>query len=212
MSRRVAILGISLESNRFAPVFGRQDFEEVFYGEGERLERALSNPGFFAFGERMSALREWEAVPILVAIGGAGGPMDHGFFEECLGKIEARLAAAAPVDGVYLYAHGAGLTTRDDDFDGTYFARVREIVGPDVPMIAVLDLHGIGDREMVNAADILIAYRTNPHVDQPERAREAADLMHEMWDGMRPQAAWQHVPMMAPSVTLGTSPTNLTAI
>ena len=59
MPRRVAVLGISLESNRFAPVFHRKDFEEVFHGEGERLERALSNRGFFAFGERMPELCEW---------------------------------------------------------------------------------------------------------------------------------------------------------
>ena len=152
----------------------------------------------------MSELADWEAVPILVAVGGAGGPMDHDFFEDCLARIEAGLEKAAPVDGVYLNAHGAGLTTRDDDLDGTCFSRIRAVVGPDVPIVAVLDLHGMITQRMVDAADILVAYRTNPHVDQPARSREAAELMFELWNGMRPRVAWHHVPMMAPSVTLGT--------
>jgi len=202
--KRIAVLGISLESNRFAPVFGEEDFQEVFYGEGERLGRALGRPEVFAFGERMSELRDWQLLPVLVAIGGAGGPMDHAFFESCIQRIERELIALQPIDGVYLYAHGGGLTTQTDDLDGWYFRRVRQIVGPEVPIVAVLDLHGLITTTMVDAADVLIAYRTNPHLDQPARSREAAELMNEMFEGMTPQVAWHHVPMMAPAVALGT--------
>jgi len=202
--KHIAVLGISLESNRFAPVFREENFHEVFYGEGERLNRALRRPEVFAFGERMSELRDWQPLPVLLAIGGAGGPMDHAFFESCIQRIEHELIALQPIDGVYLYAHGGGLTTQTDDLDGWYFQRVRETVGPDVPIVAVLDLHGMITTAMVEAADVLVAYRTNPHVDQPARSREAAELMNEMFEGMAPRVAWQHVPMMAPAVALGT--------
>jgi len=203
-TKRIAVLGISLESNRFAPVFGEKDFREVFHAEGDRLRRALRRPEVFAFGERMSELRNWELLPVLVAIGGAGGPMDHGFFETCVDRIEQALGALQPVDGVYLYAHGGGLTTETDDLDGAYFRRVRAVVGSQVPIVAVLDLHGLITDAMVEAADVLVAYRTNPHVDQPARSREAAELMDELLEGMTPRVAWHDVPMMAPAVALGT--------
>ena len=76
------------------------------------------------------------------------------------------------------------------------------IVGPDVPILATLDLHTNISREMSDRADVLIAYLTNPHVDQRERAGEAARAMDEMFKGMKPQTAFVKVPIAAPSVVL----------
>jgi microcystin degradation protein MlrC len=33
---------------------------------------------------------------------------------------------------------------------------------------------------MVESLDVVVAYRTDPHVDQPERGGEAAVLLHEL--------------------------------
>ena len=69
------------------------------------------------------------------------GPVEHAFFVELLDTIGRRLRAALPVDAVYICSHGAGLTTEEDDPDGVLFEMVREIVGPEVPIAATLDLH-----------------------------------------------------------------------
>jgi microcystin degradation protein MlrC len=106
-----------------------------------------------------------------------------------------------PLDGVYLSEHGAASATGDDDPDATVFALVRMIVGPDVPVIATLDLHGNVTKEMVGWTDALVAYRENPHVDMAERGEEAASIMRRMLGGMRTAKGFAKLPMIPPSVT-----------
>ena len=110
-----------------------------------------------------------------------------------------------PVDAVYICSHGAALTTEEDDPDGVLFAKVREIVGPDVPIAATLDLHANVSERMVRSLDAFIGYRTNPHLDMRERGAEAAAAIREMLAGLRPQAAFIRLPIVPPTVTLLTA-------
>ena len=82
-------------------------------------------------------------------------------------------------------------------------ARIRDVVGPDVLIISTLDLHGnISDR-MVEACDLIVGYRTNPHVDQIERGEEAAfSLRRILASGERPRVAHIKLPLVPASVTL----------
>lgn len=118
--------------------------------------------------------------------------------------IASRLRAALPVDGVFLSLHGAAIGTGEVDPDGVILERVRELVGPDVPVIATLDLHANVSRRMVDAASVLVAYRTNPHVDMHERGEESARLMREMLAGTKAAAGFVKLPMIPPSVTQNT--------
>jgi microcystin degradation protein MlrC len=114
------------------------------------------------------------------------------------------LRAAMPVDAVYVPNHGASSAEGEDDTEGVMMRALRDIVGPDVPIIATHDLHCNVSPATVQALDALIAYRTNPHVDQRERAAEAADLLHEMFAGTKMATATIRLPLTPPSVTLGT--------
>jgi len=71
--------------------------------------------------------------------------------------------------------------------------------------VATLDLHANISGTMVEQADVLISYITNPHVDQHQRAQEAARVMAEMFEGMKPQAAFIRLPIVAPTVTMLTA-------
>lgn len=89
----------------------------------------------------MKAAGPWQPVPLRMAVAQPGGPVDQGYFDELVADIEARLRAAAPLDAVFISSHGAALTTQCDDPDGLLFARIRAVVGPDMPIVAVFDLH-----------------------------------------------------------------------
>jgi microcystin degradation protein MlrC len=153
----------------------------------------------------MDARGPWEPVPILVGLVEAGGPLDHRFFAAVLEDMRRRLAAAGPLDAVYISNHGAMITTENTDPDGEIFCAVRAIVGPEMPVVATLDLHGNVSERMVDCADIVVAYQTNPHVDMLERGGDAAALLHEMWAGMRPEVAFVRMPLVPPTVTLLTA-------
>jgi microcystin degradation protein MlrC len=210
-SPRVAILGFSIECNKFAPPATKADFLATTYLDGEAIlaeARAAAprmlgeTPGFVA---AMDGSGPWTPVGVTLAMAGPNGPVEHGFFVELLDTIRRRLAAAMPLDAVYICAHGAALTTAEDDPDGVLFEAVRAVVGPDVPVAATLDLHANVSERMVGALDAFIGYRTNPHLDMRERGIEAAAAIREMLAGLRPQRAFLRLPIVPPTVTLLTA-------
>jgi microcystin degradation protein MlrC len=209
--KRVALLGLMLESNSFAPVTGRDDFLKRLYVAGDEFRAELNRSEsripaeLLSFQTTMDGSLEWEPAPILMGLVEAGGPMDHAFFEEVLVEMRTRLQAAMPLDGVYICNHGAMITTEERDPDGVIFEMVREIVGPDVPVVATLDLHGNVSDRMVEAADVIIAYQTNPHVDMVARGQDAARALNEMFHGLRPGAAIVRLPVTPPTVSLLTA-------
>lgn len=209
--RRIAILGFSLETNRFAPACGATEFKQrgLYYGdeitEHARREAPVIDSGICGFYKIMDVTGPWQPVPIAHASAHPNGPADQDFFDTFLQSVQIGLQDAGSLDGVYICEHGAGLATEDDDPDGTLFALARKKVGPDVPIIATLDLHANVSETMLANADMLISYRTNPHVDAFERGEEAARAMLEIFDGVTPTMASIRLPLVAPTVTLLTA-------
>jgi microcystin degradation protein MlrC len=207
----VALLGFSIECNKFAPVATKAHFVARTYLGGDAIvEDARSptprmlpeTPGFI---EAMDASGAWTPVGVVLAMTEPNGPVEHAFFVELLDTIERRFRATLPVDAVYICSHGAALTTEEDDPDGVLFAKVREIVGPDVPIAVTLDLHANVSERMVDSVDAFIGYRTNPHLDMRERGAEAAAAIREMLAGVKPRRALIRLPIVPPTVTLLTA-------
>lgn len=209
-SRRVALLGLLLESNHFAPVTTQDDFLNRVYLAGDEILHELNRPDsrlpaeVLGFRSALDSGCAWQPVPILIGQCESGGPMDHAFYRHTLEDMRQRLRAALPLDGVYIANHGAMTTTEQRDPDGEIFAMVRETVGAQVPIVATLDLHGNVSQQMVDHADVIIAYKTNPHIDMLARGAEAAHTLLELWGGMRPHTSWVRLPLAPPTVSLRT--------
>jgi len=208
---RIAVLGFSIECNKFAPPATRAHFEARTYLQGEAiLEEARrptptmlpETPGFVA---AMDAAGPWTPIGIVLAITEPNGPVEHVFFEELLDTITRGLKAALPLDGVYFCAHGAAITTEEDDPEGALFERIRDIVGPDVPVVATFDLHANVSDRMVDKIDAFIGYRTNPHLDMRERGQEAAAALRELLAGTKTERVRLRLPIVPPTVTLLTA-------
>ncbi len=209
---RVALLGMILESNRFAKPAGRADFESLTWLESDALmtEARGSTPSlateFAAFVAAMDATGPWQAVPCLLAASHPAGPVEREVFEAVIARNTELLRDAGPLNAVYICNHGAMVAEHEDDPDGALIARVREIVGPDTRIVVTLDLHGNISPRMVSESDLIVGYRTNPHVDMRERGEEAAFSLRCMLAGMaRPQAVLIKPPIAPASVTLLTA-------
>src|SRR5271170_245087 len=207
-SPRVAILGFSIECNKFAPVATRAHFG-YFIGEALVAEARLPAPRMLGeipgFVAAMDAAGAWEPVGIAFAAAEPNGPVDHAFFVEVIAAIEQGLTTALPLDAVYICEHGAAVTTEEDDPDGIVFASVRRIVGPDVPIAATLDLHANVSDRMVALIDAFIGYRTNPHLDMRERGAEAAGALLELLAGVKTERVRLRLPIVPPTVTMLTA-------
>ena len=73
----------------------------------------------------------------------------------------------------------AALAEGTDDPEGDMIHAVRDTVGPDVPVIATLDLHAHVTDEMVQYADALLGWETYPHSDQYPTGVRATRLLLE---------------------------------
>ena len=199
-----------LESNGRSPVATREEFEANFVGAGAALEADWKSQHprapvtLTGFVEAMNASGPWQPVPLFYAGVGASGPVEDGFFREVVREHEERLHASAPVDGVFLSLHGGAIGTAEDDPEGVLLERVRRIVGPSVPIVATLDLHANVSRRMVDNASVLVAYRTNPHVDMAERGAECARHLRELLAGTKATAGFVKLPFIPPSVAQNT--------
>ncbi|HTB43175.1 MAG TPA: M81 family metallopeptidase [Acetobacteraceae bacterium] len=207
MEPRIALLGFSIECNRFAPVATEADFSTRTLLSGQAmLDEARSAaprmlgelPGFVA---AMDAAGPWQPVPIVLAMAEPNGPVDQAFFDRLMAQWEAGLCAAGKLDGVYCVLHGAGLTTADHDPEGTLLALVRRIAGDSVPVVATYDLHANVSDADVALVDAFIGYRTNPHLDMRERGAEAAQTLHRLLSGTATHLARIRLPIVPPTVT-----------
>ena len=208
---RIALAGMSLESNAFAPVATEADFRARYRFEGDailaeaRRAHSVISTELAAFVRTLDATGSWEPVPAIVTDCPPWGPVDHDFFSATVEAITARLAAAAPLDAVYVANHGAMVSTGTPDPDGEMLARIRDAAGPGAAIVVTLDLHANISERMVEAADVIVGYQTNPHVDMLERGEEAAHTVRAMLAGMRPRGVLVRLPLTPPSITLLTA-------
>ena len=206
--KRVAILGFSIECNRFAPIATEPDFRTRTWFEGAAMlaearspaPRMLAElPGFVA---DMDQAGPWDPMPIMLAMAEPNGPVEHALFTRMMATWEAGLRAAGTLDGIYVVLHGAGLTTQDDDPEGTLLALVRTIVGPSVPVVASLDLHANVSAQDTALLDGFVGYRTNPHMDMRERGAESSILLRRLMAGESTHIASVRLPIVPPTVSM----------
>ncbi|MBL0122036.1 MAG: M81 family metallopeptidase [Betaproteobacteria bacterium] len=207
---RIAVGTFMLESNAHSPVATREEFAQNYLMFGDEMaddwqaEHPRGATCMSGFVDGMNASGEWAPLPLIGTMVGASGPIDQTFFDEVVREMTARLKAVMPVDGVFLSLHGAAIGTVEVDPDGVLLEAIRKIVGPDIPIIATLDLHANVSAKMVANADVLVVYRTNPHIDMFERGQESAALMREIFAGEKATAAFVKLPFIPPSVTQNT--------
>ena len=205
MPRRIAFGGFLHETNTFAP--SKAGMEAFLQGggwpplaRGEAIFAAVKDVNVSAAGFVDSARgRDWELVPTLWCAASPSAHVTAEAFEALAGELVERIAAALPLDGVYLDLHGAMVTENHDDGEGELLRRVRVAVGPDVPLVVSLDLHGNVTPLMMAMADALVAYRTYPHVDMALTGRRSTDVLAQLIEtGARPAKAFRQVPYLIP--------------
>lgn len=121
-------------------------------------------------------------------------------FDHFVGLMLEDLRAAMPVDGVYLALHGAMAVRNVPRPEAEIARRFREVVGPDVPIVATFDLHGNEDAEFLRWADGAFVTKRYPHYDGWHQGERAARYLRNVMSGTyRPTTA-----SIKPPVVTGT--------
>ena len=177
---RIAVGGFLHETNTFAPT--KATYDDFVHGggwpamaQGTDVLRVMRNIniGLAGFVGQAEALG-WEMVPTISCGASPCAHVTSDAYERIVKVMVEGIAAAGRLDAVYLDLHGAMVTDHLDDGEGEILARVRKVIGKDLPLVVSLDLHANVTPQMVEQADALIAYRTYPHVDMADTGRAAA--------------------------------------
>lgn len=203
MTLRILVAGFQHETNTFAPAPASYDnfvrgemFPAMSRGNAlHELEEVN-----IAIGGFMRAMKD-PTIKLLPVIWAGASPSDRvtsEAFESIAGEIVDAARALSP-NAIYLDLHGAMVTERFDDGEGELLRRLREAVGPGVPIVASLDLHANVTQGMLKAADALVAYRTYPHVDMAATGESAALIVRRLLEDRRPlHMVMRRLPFLIP--------------
>ncbi|HEX6016113.1 MAG TPA: M81 family metallopeptidase, partial [Geminicoccaceae bacterium] len=200
---RLAVGGLHHETNSFAPqpaTFER--FEEadgwppLSRGEALLANTAGANLAVTGFVEAARAAGHAVA-PLVWANACPSGPVTCDAFERLATMMLADLAAAGPVDALFLDLHGAMVTEHLLDGEGELLRRLRR-AAPGLPIVAALDLHANVSDAMVDLSDALVAYRTYPHVDLARTGAHCLPLVEQRLAGQPLGKVWRRIDFLIP--------------
>ncbi|MCP4048277.1 MAG: M81 family metallopeptidase [Gammaproteobacteria bacterium] len=196
---RVFTAAMMHETNRFSPIPTDLDsFREYHYIPGGKVseEEIRDDPLYGNFVSVIAANNNE------VVVGPAYGAQPSGLtaqkdYETVRDSILDYLVENIDkIDCVALFLHGAQMAHGYDDCEGDLLSHVREIVGPGVPVAALLDLHCNLSDTMVDQSTFLMACKEYPHTDYPERTQELIKVLQDCVDGkVTPVTAKFRVPM-----------------
>ena len=173
---------LSTETNTFSPMpTGLKSF--LVARKGDYSTYPPFKDSMMALWGKMAAERGWDYAESLIAAAEPAGKTLRKVYEDFRDEILADLRDAMPVDAVLLDLHGAMVADGYDDCEGDLIARIREIVGADVPIGVELDLHCHISPLMVEKATLIITYKEYPHTDVADRAIELFNLTLDAAEG-----------------------------
>lgn len=173
---KIAIGTMMHESNNFSTILTElSDFHplqgEQIFSQG--MKRLQSTAGIVnvleSEGVEIVSTYHARAIP--------SGTVTKETFAKIKAEILAGVQAAEDLDGICLALHGSMYAEQESDPEGNLLASLRELVGPNLPIVCALDMHTTLTHQMVEAATAFTLYRTAPHIDEFETGQRAARLL-----------------------------------
>ncbi|WP_336754919.1 M81 family metallopeptidase [Acinetobacter sp. USHLN143] len=187
--KKIIIAGFQHETNTFAPT--KASYADFVQGGGfpplsrgadvlKFREQNIPIGGFIQQAEQFG----YQLLPVIWAGTSPSAHVEQCTYQRICDEIIASIQQH-PADAVYLDLHGAMVSEQVDDGEGELLRRVREAVGPDIPVIASLDFHANVTQVMFAHSDVLICYRTYPHVDMAQTGQRCAQLLDQIFRGKK---------------------------
>ena len=209
---RIVIARMQHETNTFSPVptpllsFGTGNGTGPYYGaealaaaRGARVAMGAFVELAEAWGEKHGGV---EIATPLFAMAYPSAPVDAAAYTQMCDAIIAEVEKGA--DAILLDLHGAMVAQNSDDGEGDLLERIRA-VAPTVPLAVALDLHGNISAKIVLHADIVVGFKTYPHVDMYETGEHAGRLLFDTLEGkIRPVLGYKHAHVLAQTLEMNT--------
>jgi microcystin degradation protein MlrC len=200
MSFTILTAEFSHESNTFSikPTdLAAFEMRGVLHGAEALAARGDANTPLAGFLD-VARPEGWQVVHAISAHAAPSGPVTSQAYEHLAGLIvSAAEAQRGAIHGVALGLHGAMVTADTQDGEGELLSRLRAVLGHSLPIAITLDPHANVTERMAELADIIVAYKTYPHVDMRDCGRQAAQILGRAMKGeIRPVTIRATRPML----------------
>ncbi|NDG45218.1 MAG: M81 family peptidase, partial [Gammaproteobacteria bacterium] len=189
--KNILIAGFQHETNTFGP--SQATFEEFLEADGW--------PGLLTGDEVINGTRginlpiagfieatqgsDMNLLPVVWASAEPSGFVTDDAFERISDMILQGIRSTPSLDGIYLDLHGAMVTQSHQDGEGELLARIRDLTGDDLPIVASLDLHANITARMVRHASAFCIFRTYPHIDMARTGARCYPVLRHLLSGTR---------------------------
>ncbi len=198
---RFVIARVNHETNTFSPLpTPLESFRPHWGADALKVARTSGTAmsAFVSYAESVGA----EMVTPVFGTAYPSGPVADDAYEKLCGAIVE--AVKGGCDAVLLDLHGAMVTQSLEDGEGVLLERLRAILGK-VPIGVALDLHANVTERMVEAADVIVGFKTYPHIDMVETGQHVVKLIDRMLKGGKaPAMTWSHPPILAQTLRMNT--------
>ncbi len=185
MTERVLVAGFRHETNTFSKLatdLAAYQARDFYHGDDIVSQFSGTRTEVAAIIDVAKKYR-WDLVPVVYADATPSGKVTREVFDQVTGALVKALEQKGPFDAILLCLHGAMVTEHVDDGEGALLSLVRDTIGPVIPIGVTLDLHANVTDRMAALADVMVSYRTYPHVDAYEVGKEVAELIARTMDG-----------------------------
>lgn len=192
---KILIARLNHETNTFSPVptpieaFGARgpDYDDDAYRANRGARTAMG-----AFIDLAHA-RGAQLLTPLSATANPSGRVDAAAYRVMTQRI---LDMAPQCDAMMLDLHGAMVVEDSDDGEGDLLEQLKKRC-PGVPITVALDLHGNVTQKMIDNADVIVGFKTYPHIDMYEAGMQAGRILFDLIDGKITVAlGWRRLPLM----------------
>ncbi len=189
---KILIARLNHETNTFSPVPTPLAAFAPTYGEDALHDNLGMRTAMAAFIDLAQGMGATLVTPVS-AMSNPSGPVHAAAYDE----LTRRIVEAAPgCDAILLDLHGAMVAENSPDGEGDLLERMRA-AAPGVPIGVALDLHGNITPKMIANADVMVGFKTYPHIDMYETGEHAGRLLLAMLQGReRYSVRWHQLPMM----------------
>lgn len=211
--KRIAVARVWFEGNSFCPrLTTLQDFTMREWHDAASVDRFYAGSqteigGALEWRKRTAGLIDTHFLRCCAAP--PGGPLAPGVLQTIVDDILAgidRLQMIHRLDGVYLSLHGAMVAVDTADADLMLVQKVRQHIGPDCALALSFDLHANLDPALTELAQIVVGYKTYPHIDMRETGIKALDILHAAVLGLaEPLSVIAPIDKVLPSHLMATS-------
>ena len=191
------------ETNTFSPVATPLASFQPLYGEDALNDQRNARTAMGAFIRLAEAQPDHQLITPLSATANPSGTVAAEAYTELSQRILDALSEQP--DAILLDLHGALVAENAADGEGELLKNIRAIA-PDVPIAVALDLHGNVTQTMVDHANIIVSFKTYPHVDMAETGEHAGRLMMDLLSGQsRPITRWKQLPLLSHTLRSNTN-------